>query len=81
MVPALPHVDDVTSVVDYGAVLALVRDLASRETQLLETWVQWIADICLLDRRVMSATITLVKPDVFSEEVQIGIRQSVVRES
>ncbi len=77
--PALPRDDDVTSVVDYGVLVAEIRKLASRETQLLETWALWIAEICLSDERVDSAIITLVKPDIFDGSVQVGIRQTIAR--
>ncbi len=78
--PALPRDDDVTSVVDYGVLLGRVRALAARETQLLETWVQWIAEACFADPRVRSATIALVKPDIYPDSVRVGIRQTVARE-
>ncbi len=78
-VPQRAKEDDVASIVDYGKVVAAVRQLAQRETQLLETWVEWIAEICLRDDRILSATITLLKPDVYSDGVQVGVRQSVTR--
>jgi len=77
--PARAHDNDVTTVVDYGAIVARVRCLAGRETQLLETWVQWIAQACFLDSRVAAASITLIKPDVFPDSVQVGIRQRITR--
>ncbi|MEQ8652310.1 MAG: dihydroneopterin aldolase [Kiloniellales bacterium] len=77
--PAPPRDDDVTSVVDYGALVTGIQRLASRETQLLETWAQWIAEICLEDSRIASATITLIKPDIFDGSVQVGIRQTIAR--
>lgn len=78
--PALPRDDDVASVVDYGLLLGEIRKLAERETQLLETWAQWIAEICLSDARLRRATITLIKPDIYPDSVQVGIRQSIPRE-
>ncbi|GAB5469706.1 MAG: hypothetical protein Kilf2KO_27360 [Rhodospirillales bacterium] len=77
--PGPAREDDVSSVVDYGVVLAAVRGLARRETQLLETWVAWIAEICLADSRVEAATVTLMKPDVFSDSVQVGVSQRVTK--
>lgn len=77
--PTVPRDDDVTSVVDYGRLVQNIRELATRETQLLETWAQWIAEICLADERTQSATIALIKPDVFDGSVQVGIRQTITR--
>ncbi|MEO1190345.1 MAG: dihydroneopterin aldolase [Pseudomonadota bacterium] len=77
--PARAVENDVSTVVDYGTVLAAVQGLASRETQLLETWVGWIAGICFADTRVTAASITLTKPDVFAGSVQVGVRQRVAR--
>ncbi len=77
--PQSARENDVASVVDYGKVVAAVRKLADRETQLLETWIDWIAEICLRDDRVKSATITLLKPDIYADGVQVGVRQSVTR--
>ncbi len=77
--PSPAREDDVSSVVDYGVLVRRITDLSARETQLLETWVQWIWEICLSDARILDATITLLKPDIFSGSVQVGICQKVVR--
>lgn len=77
--PAVARDEEIASVVDYGQVVQGLRRLATRRTQLLETWAKWIAEICLADSRVRGARITLLKPDVYDDGVEVGIRQSVAR--
>jgi dihydroneopterin aldolase len=55
--------DDVADTVDYGelaqALAAVVRD---EPVNLLETLAVRLADVCLADRRVAAATVTVHKP-------------------
>ena len=78
-VPARAAENEIASVVDYGRLVAAIEALAERETQLLETWASWIADLCFGDGRILSASITLIKPDIYDGSTQVGIRQDVTR--
>jgi len=77
--PEFARDDEVASVVDYGPIVQRVRGLAERRAQLLETWVKWVAEICFIDPRVRAATVTLVKPDIFGEGIEVGVRQRISR--
>jgi dihydroneopterin aldolase len=56
--------DDLRDTVDYGSLVARVKAaVESDPVDLIETVAQRIATICLLDRRVEWARVTIHKPD------------------
>jgi dihydroneopterin aldolase len=55
--------DDLASTVHYGELAtALAAVVAGEPVSLLETLADRLADVCLADRRVMAATVTVHKP-------------------
>ena len=56
--------DDLRDTVDYGNLVARVKDsVESDPVDLIETVAQRIAEVCLTDRRVEWARVTIHKPD------------------
>jgi dihydroneopterin aldolase len=56
--------DDLRDTVDYGSLVASVKQAVETDpVDLIETLAQRLADVCLRDRRVEWARITLHKPD------------------
>ena len=56
--------DDLQDTVDYGSLVARVKAaVESDPVDLIETVAQRIADVCLTDRRVEWARVTIHKPD------------------
>lgn len=56
--------DDLQDTVDYGSLVLSVKAAVEKDpVDLIETLVQRIADVCLLDARVEWARVTVHKPD------------------
>ncbi len=56
--------DDLRDTVDYGSLVAAVKDAVERDpVDLIETLAQRISDVCLLDNRVDWVRVTIHKPD------------------
>jgi 7,8-dihydroneopterin aldolase/epimerase/oxygenase len=56
--------DDLRDTVDYGNLVAAVQQAVEADpVDLIETLAQRLADVCLMDRRVEWARITVHKPD------------------
>ena len=56
--------DDLQDTVDYGSLVASVKAAVENDpVDLVETLAQRIAEVCLLDRRVEWARVTVHKPD------------------
>ena len=56
--------DELHDTVDYGSLVNAVKDAVEQDpVDLIETLVQRIADICLLDARVQWTRVTVHKPD------------------
>ena len=56
--------DDLRDTVDYGSLVTQVKTAVERDpVDLIESLVQRIADVCLLDDRVEWARVTVHKPD------------------
>jgi dihydroneopterin aldolase len=56
--------DDLQDTVDYGSLVASVQGAVENDpVDLIETLVQRIADVCLLDGRVQWARVTVHKPE------------------
>jgi dihydroneopterin aldolase len=72
--------DEVTDTVHYGELAeALAAVVAGEPVNLIETLVQRLADVCLADRRVQAATVTVHKPQapipLFFDDVAVRIRR------
>ncbi len=71
--PEAPREDKITEVVDYGPLVARIRDVcAEAEFRLLESLAGRIAQACFLDARVVSARIRIEKLDRYPEVGGIG---------
>ncbi|MBO0711880.1 MAG: dihydroneopterin aldolase [Acetobacteraceae bacterium] len=66
--------DELSRVVDYERVAALVRQIVGAgHVRLVETLAERIADACLRDRRVQLARITVEKLDIFPDAMAAGV--------
>ena len=61
-------------VLDYAHIVSEVEQTAqSRHFKLIETLAERIAEVCLLDARVLSARISVEKPDILPSCRSVGI--------
>ena len=68
-----PIDDDYDNVVCYGGLVTGVRQVVGAgHVNLAETLAERIADMCLADRRVLSARVRVEKLDVFPETTSVG---------
>jgi 7,8-dihydroneopterin aldolase/epimerase/oxygenase len=68
------HTDKLDAVVDYGRIVAAVRQIIdSRHFQLIETLAERIAEACLADARVLVAEISVEKPDILPGCRSVGV--------
>jgi 7,8-dihydroneopterin aldolase/epimerase/oxygenase len=68
------HSERIGDVVDYGAIVSGVeRVVASRHFKLVETLAERVAEACLSDARVHSATVRIEKPDILPSCKAVGI--------
>jgi 7,8-dihydroneopterin aldolase/epimerase/oxygenase len=66
--------DDYDNVVCYGGLVTGVRRvIGAGHVNLAETLAERIADMCLEDRRVLSARVRVEKLDVFPEAASVGV--------
>ena len=66
--------DDYDNVVCYGGLVTGVRQVVGAgHVNLAETLAERIADMCLADRRVLSARVRVEKLDVFPEATSVGV--------
>jgi dihydroneopterin aldolase len=77
--------DDIADTVHYGALAeALAAVIAGEPVNLLETLAERLAHVCLADRRVAAATVTVHKPQapipLSFADVSVTIRRSRVSE-
>jgi 7,8-dihydroneopterin aldolase/epimerase/oxygenase len=69
-----PIDDDYDNVVCYGGLVTGVRQVVGAgHVNLAETLAERIAEMCLADRRVLSARIRVEKLDVFPEAASVGV--------
>src|SRR5476651_2035068 len=69
-----PIDDDYDNVVCYGGLVTGVRQVVGAgHVNLAETLAERIAEICLADRRVLSARVRVEKLDVFPEAASVGV--------
>lgn len=72
--------DDLADTVDYGGLVTGVRAAVERDpVDLIETVVQRIADVCLLDTRVEWARVTIHKPDAPIEATYSDVALTITR--
>jgi 7,8-dihydroneopterin aldolase/epimerase/oxygenase len=69
-----PIDDDYDKVVCYGELVTGVRHVVGAgHVNLVETLAERIAEMCLADRRVLSARVRVEKLDVFPEATSVGV--------
>jgi dihydroneopterin aldolase len=72
--------DDLRDTVDYGSLVdQVVAEVTRDPVDLIETLVQRIADVCLLDRRVEWARVTVHKPDAPIQATFADVQLTVTR--
>jgi dihydroneopterin aldolase len=72
--------DDLADTVNYGSLAADVKAAVERDpVDLIETVAQRIADVCLLDRRVEWARVTLHKPDAPIDATYSDVALTITR--
>ena len=70
----VPGADSLDRVLDYEAVVVMVRDIVARgHVRLVETLAERVAAGCLADRRVREVRVRIEKLDVFPELDSVGI--------
>jgi dihydroneopterin aldolase len=72
--------DDLHDTVDYGSLVASVQAAVENDpVDLIETLVQRIADVCLLDDRVHWARVTVHKPEAPIEATFADVALTITR--
>ena len=72
--------DDLRDTVDYGSLVAEVADAVGRDpVDLIETLAERIATVCLRDRRVEWARVTIHKPDAPIENPFGDVQLTITR--
>ena len=72
--PAHEGPDELARVVDYGAVAATARRIATAgHVRLAETLAERIALALLADERVVAARVSIEKPDVLHDVTSVGV--------
>jgi 7,8-dihydroneopterin aldolase/epimerase/oxygenase len=72
--------DDLQQTVDYGSLVAAVKQAIETDpVDLIETLAQRIADLCLADRRVDWAQVTVHKPDAPIEATFSDVALTITR--
>ncbi len=72
--PASAGPDELSRVVDYGVVADIARRIAcAGHVRLAETLAERIAIAVLEDRRVVTARVTVEKPDVLRDVTSVGV--------
>ncbi len=66
--------DDIANVVCYEGIVAGVRAIAAQgHINLVETFAETVAAMCLEDRRVRAARVRVEKLDVFPDATSVGV--------
>ncbi|MGH6983734.1 MAG: dihydroneopterin aldolase [Stellaceae bacterium] len=69
-----PRLDDLTDALDYERVVAGIRELAvAQHINLVETFADLVARLCLANPRVSGASVTVEKLDVYSNAESVGV--------
>ena len=75
-----PQDDDMTETVDYDAIVrAIVNLAATSRFNLLETFAQHAAKICLCDQRTQSVNIRVEKLDLYDNAIGVGIACKLIQ--
>ena len=70
----VPRQDDFTEVLDYESIVAGIKTLAeAKHTNLVETFADRVAALCLNDKRVASVRVTVEKLDIYPEAESVGV--------
>lgn len=69
-----PRHDELIDALDYERVVAGIRDLAmAQHINLVETFADAVARLCLVNGRVLAACITVEKLDVYPNAESVGV--------
>lgn len=69
-----PRHDDLTDALDYERVVAGIRELAvAQHINLVETFADLVARLCLANPRVSGASVTVEKLDVYTNAESVGV--------
>ncbi|HYL47795.1 MAG TPA: dihydroneopterin aldolase [Stellaceae bacterium] len=69
-----PRHDDLVDALDYERVVAGIRELAvAQHINLVETFADAVARLCLANSRVLGASVTVEKLDVYSNAESVGV--------
>ena len=70
----LPERDDFAEALDYETIVAGIKALAEmRHINLVETFAGRVAALCLGDKRVRAARVTVEKLDIYPEAESVGV--------
>ena len=70
----LPERDDFSGALDYESIVAGIKKLAdARHINLVETFADRIASLCLGDKRVRAVRVTIEKLDIYPEAESVGV--------
>lgn len=70
----LPQRDELVDAVDYERVVADIRALAvARHINLVETFADAVAQLCLANARVVAAHVSVEKLDVYPDAESVGV--------
>jgi len=74
MVGDPPSHDDLVDALDYERVVTGIRELATAQhINLVETFADSVARLCLANGRVLGASVTVEKLDVYSNAESVGV--------
>lgn len=69
-----PRNDDFTEVLDYKSVVSGIKSAAgAKHINLVETFADRVATLCLRDRRVRAVRVTVEKLDIYPEAESVGV--------
>jgi 7,8-dihydroneopterin aldolase/epimerase/oxygenase len=71
---ALPRQDDFADVLNYETIVAGIMTLAeAKHTNLVETFADRVANLCLNDRRARAVRVSVEKLDIYPEAESVGV--------
>lgn len=82
MADDLPRRDELADALDYERVVAGIRALAvARHINLVETFADAVAKLCLANERVVAAHVSVEKLDVYPDAESVGVTLERRRQS